>query len=211
PASEDADAGSVLGWLVGVVPLVISSCAVERTTGVTCENVTLDGPHPGACQDGARWWSPERRLSVLLTSPQRGPAARQVAGRRRTTLGRRRRSAGPVSLPCGHLVPTPSRHPPRAQAVKDRFVASAPISRLSPSRPLLLVQTPRSGRTCVYGRPGPLDHASSPHEGVPGRRPVSRVAVTAASSGLVSAAGAAGFPWRAGSTEPPLQLARKCT
>src|SRR5690606_3397897 len=29
--------------------------------------------------------------------------------------------------------------------------------------------TPRSGRTCVYGRPGPLDHASSPHEGVPGR------------------------------------------
>src|SRR5690606_42108016 len=107
PASEDADAGSVLGWLVGVVPLVISSCAVERTTGVTCENATLGGPRPGTCQYGARWRSPERRLSVLLTSPQRGQAARQVAGRRRTTLGCRRRSTCTVQLPCVILIPYP--------------------------------------------------------------------------------------------------------
>src|SRR5690606_15072481 len=125
PASEDADAGSVLGWLVGVAPLVISSCAVERTTGVTCENVTLDGPRPGTCQDGARWRSPERRLSVLLTSPQRGLAARQVAGRRRTTLGCRRRSAGPVSLPCGHLVPAPPAQPLVGQQPSSPRAAAA--------------------------------------------------------------------------------------
>src|SRR5690606_17756572 len=144
PASEDADAGSVLGWLVGVVPLVISSCAVERTTGVTCENVTLDGPHPGACQDGARWWSPERRLSVLLTSPQRGLAARQVAGRRRTTLGCRRRSAGPVSLPCGHLVPAPPAQPLVGQQPSSPRAAAAhpPLAR-HPQLPPDLRVTPR--------------------------------------------------------------------